>query len=150
VISVRRRDILTSVIGGLSAGTLDIGAAALIYWVGPRLILQAIAAGLLGDRSFAGGAQTAMLGLILQWAMSCVIAAIYVIPAQRWTILSRSWIASGVLFGLATFVVMNFVVVPLSAVGKVPTFTALTLTANLAAMVAFGLIISGTNHWRSR
>jgi hypothetical protein len=43
MISVRRQDILTSVIAGFTAGTLDIGAAGLIYGAGPRLILPAIA-----------------------------------------------------------------------------------------------------------
>lgn len=150
MISTRYREMVTSLIAGLAAGTVDIGAAALIYRVSPRVILQAIAAGLLGRRSFSGGMETALLGLILQWVMSCVIAAIYVLATRRWTTLSRAWIPWGLLFGIAVFIVMNFVVVPLSAVGKVPTFTSVTLVENVAAMLVFGLIISAINRGRSR
>ena len=36
------------VLGGVVAGTLDIGAAALINWASPALILRFVAGGLLG------------------------------------------------------------------------------------------------------
>src|SRR6202789_2865786 len=69
--------------GGFIAGTLDIGAAVALYHISPITILQAIASGLLGKASFAGGINTALLGLVLQWAMSLIIAAIYVLAADR-------------------------------------------------------------------
>jgi hypothetical protein len=37
-----------TVLGGVVAGTLDIGAAALINWASPALILRFVAGGLLG------------------------------------------------------------------------------------------------------
>jgi len=37
-----------TVLGGVVAGTLDIGAAALINWASPALILRFVASGLLG------------------------------------------------------------------------------------------------------
>jgi hypothetical protein len=40
------------------------------------------------------------------------------------------------------FVVMNYVVVPLSEIGRMPQFTAWTFAENLAAMLGFGLLVA--------
>jgi hypothetical protein len=140
--SVPRAVLRTIIIAGFTAGTIDIAAACLINMRSLMVILQAIASGLLGRASFQGGAFAAVLGLILQWAMSCLIAAIYVLVVRRMALLRRNWIASGVAFGCIVFIVMNYVVVPLSAVGHAPRFTVATFAENLLAMVLFGLIIA--------
>jgi len=101
--------------GGFIAGTIDIGAAVAIYHVGPIAVLQAIASGLLGKASYSGGLNTALLGLVLQWGMSLIIAAIFVFAASRLPMLWRRWLVVGLAYGVAIFVVMTFVVVPLSA-----------------------------------
>jgi uncharacterized membrane protein YagU involved in acid resistance len=127
--------------GGFIAGTVDIGAAALINRINPLIILRAIASGLLGREASRGGMPVAWLGLGLQWAMSLLIAAIFVLAARRMSWMTRHWINAGVLYGAVVFVVMEYVVVPLSAAGK-PHFTALSLVENLLAMFAFGLILA--------
>ena len=129
-------------ISGFIAGTIDVGAACLINSVGPVVILKAIAAGILGPASFRGGAAVAALGLILQWLMSWAIAAVYLVAAGNMPVLRRRWILSGLAYGMAVFIVMNFIVMPLSAVGHVPTFTVIRFVGNLLAMCLFGLIIS--------
>ena len=85
--------------GGFIAGTLDIGAASLINWLSPVIILRAIASGLLGKASFHDGAPAALLGLGLQWAMSLVIAAVYALGALRLSALTHHWMAGGVVYG---------------------------------------------------
>ncbi|KAA0070567.1 hypothetical protein [Rhodanobacter sp. T12-5] len=127
--------------GGFVAGSLDVLAAALINRINPLIILRAIASGLLGREAFQGGMPVAWLGLGLQWAMSLLIAAIFVLAARRMSWLTRRWIAAGVLYGAVVFVVMEYVVVPRSAAGK-PHFTALSLAENLLAMFVFGLIVA--------
>ncbi len=127
--------------GGFVAGSLDILAAALINRVDPLIIMRAIASGLLGRAAFQGGLPVAMLGLLLQWAMSLLIAAIFVFAARRLAWLGRRWVAAGLLYGVVVFVVMEYVVVPLSAAAK-PHFTALSLLENLLAMELFGLIVA--------
>jgi hypothetical protein len=138
-------------LAGLIAGTIDIGAAALINGLSPGIILQAIASGLLGKGAFTGGAATASLGLFLQWGMAVLIAAIYVAVTAAWPGMRRRWPLTGVLAGLAIFVIMNYLVVPLSAAPFRPrftlqqlltAFTAYQFIANLLAMVLFGLIIA--------
>jgi uncharacterized membrane protein YagU involved in acid resistance len=129
-------------LGGLIAGTIDIGAACLINKAPPLVIMQAIAAGLLGRASFRGGLQTAALGLLLQWAMSVLIAAIFALAAGRFTALKERWIASGVAYGVVVYFVMNYVVVPLSAAAHATRFNAVKIAENLLAMLLFGLIIA--------
>jgi uncharacterized membrane protein YagU involved in acid resistance len=129
-------------LAGFIAGTIDIGAAALINAVSAEVILKAIASGVLGKASFQQGIQAETLGLFLQWAMSILIAAIYIITARRIDVLRRRWVAAGLSYGVAIFFVMNYVVVPLSAIGRVPYFTAVRFIENLLAMLLFGLIVA--------
>ena len=49
---------------------------------------------------------------------------------------------TGLAFGVATYFVMTYVVVPLSAVGGGWHFSPLPFIKNLAAMLVFGLIVS--------
>lgn len=129
--------------GGLIASTVDIGAASLISWLNPVVILHAIASGVLGRASFDGGAAAALLGLVLQWFMGLVIAAIFVLAASRFPWLKRSWLAAGIAYGVVVFFVMNYVVVPLSAAPfSAHHFTVQKFIENLLAMILFGLIVA--------
>ena len=128
--------------GGLVAASVDLVAACLINQRSVPFILHTIAGGLIAERSFAGGAPTAFLGLLLQAAMGIIIAAIYVLAAERWPTLRQRWIAWGVAYGVVIFIVMNYVVVPLSAWRVIPKFSPLSFAGNLAAMFLFGLIVA--------
>ena len=138
-----RHPLLAAILwSGFVAGTLDIGAASLISGYGPLVILRYIAAGLLGKAALAGGATEAALGLVLQWAMSLLIAAIFVLIVGRRVAATPRWPVWGVAYGVVVFAVMNYVVVPLSALSKVPHFSVFSFIANLAAMLLFGWIIA--------
>jgi uncharacterized membrane protein YagU involved in acid resistance len=128
--------------GGLIAGTLDIGAAALINMISPVVILKAIASGVLGKPAFAGGASVALLGLVLQWVMSLLIAAIFVFAARRLPRLVLHWPTWGVAYGVVVFFVMNYVVRPLSAAWPKTHFTPAGFVENMLAMLLFGLIVA--------
>lgn len=134
------RAILT---GGLVAGTIDIGAASLIFRTSPFAILQNIAGGLIGRMAAnSGGVGTAFLGLTLQWTMSLLISAIYCLAASYFTWLLRRPFFGGLTYGVIVFFVMNYVVVPLSAIARAPHFPPMLFALNVAAMLLFGLIIS--------
>lgn len=123
--------------GGLLAGALDILYACL-FWavkadVAPSRIFQSVAAGLLGEASFEGGATTAALGLALHFFIACSMAVTYYLVARRWPLLVRRPVLLGMTYGLLLYVVMNHVVVPLSAAGagsRDPTWIALTVVAH--------------------
>jgi hypothetical protein len=107
--------------GGIVAGTLDI-IYACAFWalksnVPARRILQSVAAGLLGEASFKGGAGTAALGLGLHYFIALSMSLTYYLVALRQPLLwQRPWLC-GAGYGLLLYAVMNYVVVPLSAAG---------------------------------
>lgn len=139
-----RHSTLTAILlGGVIAGTVDIFAPVLIYMISPIIVLHFIASGLIGhDAAVNGGLGTAGIGLLLQWAMSVIIAAIYAGVTNFLPIFRRLWIVGGLVAGVIIFFVMEYVVVPLSAVHKVPHFTPITFAENIAAMLLFGLIVA--------
>lgn len=137
------RDLVVPILlGGIIAGTVDIGAASLINGAKPTRILQAIASGLLGKSAFDGNSATVELGLVLQWAMSIVIASIFVVAVQLRPVLRRHWVKAGLAYGVVVFLVMNYVVLPLSAIGHAPRFRVVHFTEDVVAMLLFGIIVA--------
>ena len=124
--------------GGVVAGALDI-AYACVFWaikagVPARRIFQTVAAGLLGEASFEGGAATAALGLALHFFIATSMSVAYYLAAGRWTVLRDRPVACGAVYGLLLYGVMNYVVVPLSAAGggaKNPLWIGLTVLVHV-------------------
>jgi len=124
--------------GGLVAGTFDI-AYACIFWALKRgvpatRIFQSVAAGLLGQASFAGGARTAALGLVLHYFIALSMSIAYYLVARRWGLLRRRPVLCGAGYGLLLYGVMNYIVVPLSAAGpgsKDPLWIALSIAVHV-------------------
>ncbi len=137
--------LLTAIaIGGLVAGSLDVFVASAINHASPATILQAIASGLLGKASYEGGMGTVALGLLLQLLMSLAIAAIYGAAALRTPALFDKPGRFGALYGVGVFIVMGFIVLPLSAAYPKPQPSLSGLVLNLAANILFGLIVALT------
>ena len=137
--------------GGLSAGFLDI-TVAFIRWGRPLSILRGIASGLLGPRAFQSGLGTAALGLALHFFIALSAAAVYYAASRKLAFLTRRAVLWGFLYGIAVYMVMSWVVVPLSAFPKtkVP-FSATALTLSLLThMFCVGLPIAlAARHFRS-
>lgn len=111
------RDLLA---GGLVVGTFDIVYAMAFWWlrarVAPTRILHSVAAGLLGrDAARAGGMQTALLGAFLHYFIAFAIVVVYWLAARKLAILVRHPILFGAIYGVGVYLVMNYVVIPLSA-----------------------------------
>jgi uncharacterized membrane protein YagU involved in acid resistance len=125
-------------LAGLLAGALDI-VYACTFWaikagVSPQRILQSVAAGLLGKASYSGGWGTASLGLLLHFAIAVAMALAYFVVASQWRLLVlKPWLC-GALYGLMLYVLMTYIVVPLSAAGppsKDVTWIALSVAAHV-------------------
>ena len=140
-----RHSFLTAVVvGGAVAGIVDIGAASAINgFVDPVRICKFIAGGLIGLKTArAGGMEIAALGLALQVGMGILIALIYNVGANVLPVMRRRWLPAGIAFGIPVFIVMTYVIVPLSAIGGgMPAFTA-GQAMNLVAMLVFGVIVA--------
>jgi len=135
-------------VGGLIAGALDITYAFILWWlraqVTPMQILQSVAAGLLGKASYDGGAGTAILGAFLHFFNALVIAAIFVGASRLWPVLARRATLFGPLYGIGVYLVMNYVVLPLSAFPPrtKPPAPVVWITGLLAHMFLIGLPIA--------
>ena len=94
----------------LVAGTLDILSA--FVWSGAVIpVLQTVASGPFGD--IAQGPAGAPLGLLVHFAIMAVMVAVYVLAASRIPALNRYWWIAGPLYGVALWVVMYWIVMPL-------------------------------------
>ena len=106
-------------------------------------MLQSVASGLLGQPAYEGGAQTATLGLCLHFGMAFLIAAIFYFASRKLVFMTQRAVLSGLLYGICVYVVMNFVVLPLSAFPTPMTFTPTRVAINVVAhMILFGLPIA--------
>lgn len=118
--SIEKSRVLPAVLfGSLLAGTLDLAAAFISNGVrggSPMRVLQAIASGLVGTESFTGGAATATLGVLLHFTIAFGATVIFYIASRRTKFLTAQPIVSGVLYGIAVYLLMYYAVVPLSAV----------------------------------
>ncbi|BCS32598.1 hypothetical protein TBR22_A18120 [Luteitalea sp. TBR-22] len=131
------------VLGGLLVGILDIAAAFAVHGlyagVPPRSILQAIASGLLGREAFRGGAATAALGLALHFVIAFAVVATYYLLSRRWHVLVRRAVPCGLAYGVAVYLVMNRVVLPLSRVTTRPSPWVIIAVMIVVHMVCVGL-----------
>ena len=88
----------------------------------PAQILRGIASGLLGPKSFHGGWQTAALGAVLHFLIAGSAAGLFYGASRKLRFLTRRPVVSGVLYGIAVYAFMYWVVMPLSAYHKPPIF----------------------------
>lgn len=131
------------VAGGLAIAATDL-VYCVLFWspqgVSPARLLQGIAAGALGRASFHGGLATALLGAGLQWLIGCCQVLAYALAARRLRLLRRHPHRYGIAYGMLLYVLMNTVVVPLSAAPP-PVHTNLAwMLANLPMFAVFGTI----------
>ena len=133
-------------VGGTTAGTLDILFAisfAAYNGLPPARLLQTVASGVLGAAAFSRGLSAAALGLALHFGMSYLWAGVFLLAARRLPTLVRQPVLSGILFGVAVFLTMRLVVLPLSAFPYPVTFRPLATTLDLLShTLLFGVPIA--------
>jgi hypothetical protein len=84
------------------------------------LVIQYVASGALGNAAFAGGLATAVLGLLIHFLISFIVAGVFILSIDRISLLRRNIIFGSILYGFIVFVVLYYVVLPLSAAPPVP------------------------------
>lgn len=109
------------VYGALVVGALDLLDALVFFGLrsgaAPIRICQSIAGGLLGRAAFQGGAGTAALGVALHFFIATCIVVTFYLASLRLPVLVRHAVIAGLLYGLAVYGVMNYIVIPVSALG---------------------------------
>ncbi|WP_292130462.1 hypothetical protein [Brevundimonas sp.] len=134
----------TALYAGLLAGALDITAAIVTNLQVPaRVVLQSVASGWMGRAAYQGGWPAAGLGLASHFAIMVVIAVIFVAAAVAIPALRRFWIPVGMVFGVAVWLAMTFLVVPMSASPLTPPADLMTTLKPVAVhILAVGLPIA--------
>lgn len=99
-------------VGGITAAFFDMILAYIFYgWGMPR----GIAAGLLGPSARQGGMGVYILGLGLHYFIGIAGATVYYLISRKLTFIIEHWLSCGIFFGIAFFLVMNLIVLPLCA-----------------------------------
>jgi len=129
--------------GTLIVGTLDALDAIVFFGLRsgatPIRIFKNIASGWLGRTAATGGLGTAALGLATHYFIAFGIVTTYLLISRRVGLLTRHPIPCGVVYGLLAYLVMNRVVIPLSAIGGPAAWPVLPVLANGLLIHAFGV-----------
>jgi len=144
----RSRALPTIALASLIAGILDITSAFVIAGIkgtGSIRMLQGIASGLLGQRSFEGGMATAGLGLAIHFLIAFTAAAVFYAASRKFSSLTQHPVVSGLLYGIAVYIFMYWVVMPL-AFPTAHHSTSRDVTAVIIHIILIGLPISLVVH----
>ena len=128
----------------LVAGTLDILMAVIDVSLSGGSVpgmFRSIASGPFGDgmRESSAGVPA---GLVVHFAIMAVIAAVYVLAAQRIPALVRYWWLAGLLYGLGVWLVMYGIVLPARFGASLPTEPVAVAKGLFAHCVLVGLPIA--------
>ncbi len=143
----------TVAIAGVVPGTIDLafntvkaisaGTSVLRPWKG-------VAAALLGkDAVIRGGDAMAMIGVGLHFVITIGAAAIYYMVAKRHGWLVRHAFLSGLVFGTLFFLALNYVILPITFIGRPLYVGGPTIAVALPShIIMIGLPISMIIGWR--
>ena len=112
----RSQALRTIILAWLIVGVLDITSAfviATLKGTGSIRMLQGIASGLLGPRSFDGGLATAGLGLAIHFFIALVVVSVFYVASRKINFLTRQPFLSGLVYGIAVYLFMYWIVIRL-------------------------------------
>jgi len=115
-----RKALLTILVAGLIAGTLDITYACIFSYVRrgvtPGAVFRSVASGALGPSARDGGLKVAILGLGFHFLIALIWASIYFLASRVVPFMITNAIISGILYGLCVYLVMYGIVLRVSAI----------------------------------
>ena len=132
-------------LGGSLCALPDGTCVTLLYnakGIKPVQMWQAVASAILGPSSFRDGWAAGLLGIALHCFVAWSVASVFVLASRNAPILLQHPIFTGIAYGLLVFVVMNMVVVPLSAMPKRPVNMSVVLTQLAMHIALVGVPIS--------
>ena len=129
--------------GGLLIAAADFVFFSAYWWpqgVTPWRIFQGIAVGALGKASYDGGSASVVLGAALHVLIATLFVLAYTLAARRLPALIERSVLYGPPYGLVTYLVMNYAVMPLSRIGHGPSNNDILWTLG---SILFHLIVVG-------
>lgn len=79
---------------------------------------KGVAGGLIGQAARDGGMEVVLLGAFLHFFICIVAAAILYLVVRQLKWLPRNWLLLAVIHGVAVLLTMNYVILPLSKIGR--------------------------------
>lgn len=133
------------VLGGLVSGLIDLVYASAQAALKGRSVLlpwKGVASGLLGSAARDGGAAIAFLGVALHFMFTFGAAATLALIVWQLPRLAKHPLITGLLFGFGFLLVMNYVILPLSAIGRPIYVGQGFLTAIIGHVIMIGLPVA--------
>ena len=130
---------------GFTCGVMDISAAFITWWpkgIMPSRILKGIASGLLGPEAYSGDWPTAALGLAFHFFIAFSAAAVFYLASRKLNYLTQHPVISGALYGVCVYLVMYWIVMPLSRYRHRPFTLSSSTIAIVTHIFCVGLPIS--------
>lgn len=128
---------------GLIAGTLDILAAFIQYYIktgkGPAGVLKFIASGVFGESAFTGGNIMIFAGLLFHFIIAVSFTVFFFWLSAGLPLLFKYKFVTAILYGIFIWCVMQFIVLPLSNAPEIPLHVKGVVTAVLILIVCIGI-----------
>lgn len=108
----------------LLVGGLDLLAAFADYYVAtgksPEGVLKYIASGVFGKPAFTGGNQMLLWGVLFHYGIAFLFTGFFFMLYPRVPFMQKNTVVTGIIYGIFIWLVMNVIVIPLSAVPARP------------------------------
>jgi len=134
------------ILTGLLAGSFDILAACIDYYIktgkGPESVLRFIASGVFGNKAFTGTTRMIWLGLLFHFIIAFGLTIFFFIVYPKIKLLRVNIIITAVIFGIASWLITNLIIVPLSNTPSIPFKLPNALKAALILVFTIGIPLS--------
>lgn len=131
---------------GLVVGILDAIAASVNAYVAngitPDRVFRFVASGALGQDAYTGGISMVYLGLAFHFAIAMGWTILFFFVFFKLAPLQMNKIVLGIIYGLFIWLIMNFIVIPISSIGSRPFPLVGTIIMILIHMFVIGVPIS--------
>ena len=109
----------------LFVGTLDISAALIQYYSRTgkapfRPVLFFVASGLLGKSAYSSGDIILLAGLLIHFCIAATFTALFFLLVAQQPFARQHRLLTGILYGALVWMIMNLVVLPLTAAQPLP------------------------------
>ncbi|ELR69016.1 hypothetical protein C900_05574 [Fulvivirga imtechensis AK7] len=109
---------------GAFIGLLDAIAACTNAWFSygilPHRVWQYVASGLQGKVAYESDILPTILGLIIHFTIAITTTFVFYLLYKKWGHVLRPVVAAGAIYGVGIWLVMNYIVIPFSVIGKYP------------------------------
>ena len=149
----KKRLLTVILLSGLLAGTLDIVAAFIHYYINynknPLRVLLFIASGVFGKSAYTGGNAMYVAGAVFHYLIAYSFTVVFFLFYPLISKLRFNRVVTGIVFGALIWLVMNLVVIPLSKTPSIPFHWPKALLAIGILIIAIGIPLSflAYNHY---